>query len=371
MPTAIADEKYKVSDHWRMPKGGLCISLGVLAYNEERGIAQMLDSLFEQSIFSGDGRQRMGVDRLELICVPNGCTDRTAEVALAAFEARSLSNEIRLSVRSCAQAGKARAWNKFVHEFSNQQADYLILLDADIAFASPDILEKMIQRLQDMPSALVSTDTPIKGVKLRKARLSLRDRASLSASAQSPINNAITGQLYCARGDELRRIWMPLSLPVEDGFLAAMIYTNGFTVQERPEAITRVEEAIHYYDAHEDIAGFLRHESRIVVGSVINAWIFSLLWVKGSDGHVGRYILQENMANPNWLDELIAGEVARRGIWLVPSGFIFKRLHALRGVPLMTALRRLPVAFIATALQLVACVRANATLKSSRPSSFW
>ena len=354
-----------------MPKPGLHVSLGILACNEERGIAQMLNSLFEQSIFSGDGLQRLDINRLELICVPNGCTDRTAEVASAVFEARSLTTEIALSVKSCAQAGKSRAWNKFVHEFSDQRADYLILLDADIAFASPDVLEKLIQRLQDIPSALVSIDTPLKGVEIRKARLSMKDRASLSASKQSPVFNAITGQLYCARGEELRRIWMPMSLPVEDGFLAAMIYTDGFTVQERPGAITRVEEAVHYYDDHEDIAGFLRHESRIVVGSVINAWIFSLLWTKGPDGHVGRFIMQENMAHPNWLDELIEAEVAKRGIWLIPSSFVLKRLLALRELPLITALKRLPIALVATALQFIACMQANATLKSSRPSHFW
>ena len=75
---------------------------------------------------------------------------------------------------------------------------------------------------------------------------------------------------------------MPLALPVEDGFLAAMISTDGFTIFRRPGSIVQVSSALHYYDDHNGISEFLRHESRIIVGSVINAWLFRVLWEKGS-----------------------------------------------------------------------------------------
>jgi hypothetical protein len=164
---------------------------------------------------------------------------------------------------------------------------------------------------------------------------------------------------------------MPMALPVEDGFLAAMIYTNGFTVEKRSGVIIEVPDAVHYYDTHEDMRGFLRHEKRIVVGSVINAWIFTLLWSKGSDGHVGRYIEQRNLHDPNWLDELITQEVARRGRWIIPSGFMFKRLRALKGQKPLTFFKRLPIALVSTVLQLIACIQANRTLRVSQSSHFW
>jgi hypothetical protein len=199
----------------------------------------------------------------------------------------------------------------------------------------------------------------------------MKDRASLSASEQSPKDNAISGQLYCARAAELRRIWMPTALPVEDGFLAAMVYTAGFTVEQRPGTISRVVDAVHYYDVHEDITGFLRHERRIVVGSVINAWLFSLLWEMGSQGHVGRFIERKNVTDPTWLDGLISQEVRRQGLWVIPSGFMFKRLHTLRGQPPVTFMKRLPIALVSTILQLIACMLANRTLRRSGASHFW
>jgi glycosyltransferase involved in cell wall biosynthesis len=355
-----------------MPQGNeLYLSLGLLAHNEERIIGETLNSLFRQSLFGEEGRRRVNIAHLELLCVPNGCTDRTEDVVSTIFQSRPVSAWTSLKVTSCPVPGKAQAWNSYIHELSDPRADYLILLDADITFASEDVLEKLIINLEDGPSALVSTDIPIKRIKLKHGPLSMMDRASLSASALSRKKNSISGQLYCGRAAELRRIWMPMALPVEDGFLAAMIYTDGFTVAQRPDAITEVADAFHYYDTHEDIRGFLRHERRIVVGSVINAWIFSVLWSKGSDGHVGRYIEQQNLSDPGWLDDLIAREVAKRGMWVVPSGFIFKRLRALKGKTPFTFLKRLPIALIATALQLIACVQANKTLRASRSSHFW
>jgi glycosyltransferase involved in cell wall biosynthesis len=350
-------------------RDGIRLSLGLLAHNEERGIGRMLQSLFLQSIFCEDGRKRTGIEHVELVCVPNGCTDRTTDIVSAVFEANATLASLVVTPR--AEAGKARAWNAYVHELSDPRADYLILLDADIMFATDDVLEKLIVRLEEMPSALVSTDTPIKGVKVKAGPLSLKDRASLSASEQGAMGIGISGQLYCARAAEMRRIWMPTALPVEDGFLAAMVYTDGFTVQQRPGSITTVIEAIHYYEAHEDIAGFLRHERRIVVGSVINAWLFSALWEQGGQGHVGRFIERKNVTDPAWLDELIAGELKKRGMWLIPSGFMFKRLSALRKQSLAACATRLPIALVSTALQLIACMLANRTLRRSRASHFW
>jgi glycosyltransferase involved in cell wall biosynthesis len=351
--------------------GKLRLSLGLLAHNEEQGIRQMLESLFEQSIFSDAGRRRLGLEYVELVCVPNGCTDRTAEVVSEIFQARSPSEAMALFVEPCAEAGKARSWNAYVHEFSDTRADYLILLDADIIFAFDDVLERLVACLKDEPAALVSTDTPVKRTKLKTGSLSFTDRASLSASELPIGKNAICGQLYCARASELRRIWMPAALPVEDGFLAAMIYTDGFTVKQRPGAIRRLEDVVHYYDTYEGLAGFLRHERRIVVGSVINSWIFSLLWEEGARGHVGRFIQRKNSSDPTWLDELIALELTKRGMWVVPPIFVFKRLHGLRSRHTVAILKHLPIALIGTALQFIACLLANRTLRRSQASRFW
>jgi glycosyltransferase involved in cell wall biosynthesis len=348
----------------------LKISLGVLAHNEERCIGAMLQSLFRQSIFTEEGCRRLGIVQVELVCIPNGCADKTVDVVSAAFAARSFSRSTKLALRVREQPGKAAAWNAYVHELSDRRADYLVLMDADISFASDDVLELLLGELEANLTALVATDRPVKSIRL-KERLSLDDRVSLSISEQSSGDNEICGQLYCARSSELRRIWMPSFLPVEDGFLAAMVHTAGFTVEGRPGAIVRMSKAIHYYDAHENIVGFLQHERRIIVGCVINAWIYTLLWEAGSGGHVGRFIEQKNSADPAWLDSLVSHEVAARGVWLVPSSFVFKRMYALKGQPVLAVLQRLPLAFIGSVLQLIACILANKTLRRPKASQFW
>lgn len=350
--------------------GGRRLSLGILAHNEERRIGATLDGLFRQTLFDAAARARLGIAQVEVVCLPNGCTDRTAAVVGAAFAQRQPDTGA-CRVVSCDRPGKAGAWNTFVHAASDPVADYLMLLDADIAFETGDVLEKLFLGLERNELAVVATDRPVKAIGRARAPLSLKERASLSASAQASTVDAISGQLYCGRAVELRKVWMPLALPVEDGFLAAMIVTDGFSRPRRPGLIIRVEDAVHYFETHGDIAGFLRHERRIIVGSVINAWLFQLLWERGKDGHVGAFIARENRRNPDWVDDHVREEIARRPWWKIPSPFLWRRFSALRGQPLGARLRRAPIAVASTVLTIVACVQANTTLKQAHASRFW
>jgi len=59
------------------------IAIGIIAWNEEAVIAAMLESLFAQTLFAELAAQNIGC---EIICVANGCTDRTAAVARDIFE---------------------------------------------------------------------------------------------------------------------------------------------------------------------------------------------------------------------------------------------------------------------------------------------
>lgn len=351
--------------------GRLRVSIGVLAHNEEAGIRAMLASLFGQTIFDDGHCARLGLRSVELVCVPNGCTDGTEVEIRRAFAETAVGGRCRRDVHVCSRAGKAAAWNAFIHEAADPAADYVILADADIEFDGPDVIEKLLLRLERDACAVVATDRPIKALRKTRARLSLKDRVSLRASEQAATEDAISGQLYCARASELRKIWMPYALPVEDGFLAAMVVTDGFSLPRRPGLIVRVDDAAHYFASHEDVAGFLRHERRIIVGSVINAWLFKLLWEKGASGHVGSFIARENARDPEWVDGYIRQQVATRSWWKIPKPFLWKRFSALRGQPLRARLVRAPIALLGTALTLLVCVQANATLKQTQASRFW
>ena len=93
------------------------IGIGILAYNEQDDIADTLKSLFQQSIFKdpvlGDAGR---ISSIEIIVVPNGCTDETTGVAKATLERLKQdftsfnSTELGLAcqVRDIRTAGKSR-----------------------------------------------------------------------------------------------------------------------------------------------------------------------------------------------------------------------------------------------------------------------
>lgn len=345
------------------------IAIGLLAHNEEGGIQRTLHSLLSQTVFDASLRARVGIERIQVACLANGCVDKTSLRIREVFDGLPVDNELSFEVYDIVEPGKSRSWNMFVHSVSDPEARYLILLDADIELGANDLLEKLVRYLECHPDIVVATDRPIKLIKKKEAP-SVKEKISLQASDQLETAGSISGQLYCGRAPELRQIWMPLALPVEDGFLAAMIVTRGFTAPESKKRIAQVPDAFHYYEAHEGISGFIRHETRIVVGSVINAWLYRLLWEKGKEGHVGAYIRDQNQRHPGWLDELV-GEQISKAKWLVPLHFVVKRLTPLKGQALLTKLKMGPIAVLATIMEFIVCVRANQVLKRSGSVHFW
>src|SRR2546423_5663143 len=67
----------------RSDETGVCVSIGIIAWNEEEAIEAALQSLWQQSLFCHISRRGL---RAEIICIANGCTDQTASVARRFFE---------------------------------------------------------------------------------------------------------------------------------------------------------------------------------------------------------------------------------------------------------------------------------------------
>src|SRR5882762_6115317 len=109
------------------------VSIGIFAWNEEASIAAALDTLFRQSLFQELSKR----DRVcEVICVVNGCTDRTPDIARRVFHVQTQGHPDRAAftcrVINLTERGKLNAWNQFVHLFSAKGARLLIMMDADI-----------------------------------------------------------------------------------------------------------------------------------------------------------------------------------------------------------------------------------------------
>lgn len=344
------------------------LSIGILAHNESGIIGRTIASLANQSILIPSHAASVGIRDIEVVVVPNGCTDDTDTVSAEALA--KLPGHVATSVHSLSEAGKSNAWNTFVHTIARAETSMFVLMDADIEFASGDVLEHLVRQLDQSPTAKVTTDRAVKKF-ADGARLGPLERLSRRVSAQQGGQVGICGQLYCARADALRQIWLPYGLPVEDGFLAAMLVTNGFTEEPDDSAIVSVAGAAHFYEPVTSVTGFVRHEARIIVGSVINAWLFTLLWEAGKQGHTGAFVQRRNADDPRWVEAICAQEKARHGRWLIPGTFMTWRFAPLRHQSLSGMVRRAPIALAATLATLPALVRANTILRRTGASRHW
>lgn len=351
------------------------LTIGLLAHNEAGVIGRTIASLARQTVLDPVCRATLGLGAVEVIVVPNGCSDDTAAVAARALTA--LPADIAATVRVLQKPGKADAWNRFIHDLSRPDATLLALMDADIEFGTVDVLERLVRRLvrpsDGEPPCEVTSDRAVKDY--RDRRLSPFDRLSRRVSAQGAEGGegggGLCGQLYCGRAAALRRIWLPIGLPVEDGFIAAMLWSDGFTRSLGRSAIVGVPEAWHWYEPITSPAAFVRHEARIIVGSVINAKLFSLMWEAGKDGHAGDYVRRRNVADPRWVEAACEEMRRERGWWLVPRMFVWWRLAPLRHLPPRRWLTRAPVAVAAALAAFPAVLRANAILRRPAASRHW
>lgn len=344
------------------------VTIGMLARNEADVIGTTIGSLLDQSIFDPTIAASLGIARIEFIVVPNGCTDDTAEVARSALAHLDIPN-VRATVQEQSVGGKSRAWNTLVHELASPETTLFVFVDADILIDEPAVVEHLIRGLRTWPDAVVTTSEPLKQF-ASPGRQSLQQRFSRQASTQVSDPHAICGQLYCARAEALRRIWLPAATPGEDGFLSAMVKTEGFTRHPLEEAVRRVPGVRHFYKPDEGIAGFIKHEARLLAGTTVNIFLFEHLWGLNSQAHLGSLIERRNREDPDWVDDMIAQRTRGRR-WRLPTKLLFTRLRPLLNGSRRKAFRRAPVALAATLISLAPSIRANRILGRGGAAKHW
>ena len=247
------------------------VSMAIFAWNEESSIRPMLESLFAQTLFS-ELRQRDL--RCEIICVVNGCTDRTPQVVADYFAVQAREHPERESfscrVANLPERGKLNAWNRFVHELSIREADVLFMMDADILIHRPQTLWNMFQTLRTDPEASVAVDRPCKDIRF-KGQPSLSERISLAMShLTGSAKGQLCGQLYAIRSAIARNIYLPHDLVAcEDGFIKAMVCTDSMTRPIWSERIRLAEGAEHTFEAYISPAAILRNQKRQIIGQTI------------------------------------------------------------------------------------------------------
>jgi glycosyltransferase involved in cell wall biosynthesis len=317
------------------------VDLGVFAHNEAQGIADMLGGLLAQN--TG------GLD-LRILVLCNGCTDGT--VAAAGVPG--------VEVVDLPQGGKSRTWNRFVHDLSRPGADVLVFCDADIRLPERDVLRRLVS---GMGSHWVMNSRPVKDIGFDVAPRGMMDRVIAAAGGGlDDWKTAICGQFYAMPAVRARKFQMPVGLPVEDGFLRAMVLTDGLTEAEDFSRIGGAD-VFHVYASERSIPALIKHQTRIVIGSAINAAVFAHLRAVPLPAHHAE--LARAAGDPDWLSRVIRAQLPRWFGW-VPPHFLTKRLARAWRSP-----RRWPVAILGFGFDVIVYVNAQVRMAFGTGAGHW
>lgn len=330
----------------------LRVDIGVFAHNEAGGIAACLAGLMAQDIFARDGIEA------RLVVLANGCSDDTVATA------RGLGAE----VADLAQGGKSRTWNRFVHDLARWDADVLVFCDADIVLPAPDALTRLVTGV-GRAGLWVMNSQPVKDIVFAPVGLSALDRMIASAAGGlEDWKTAICGQLYAMPAARARGLHLPIGLPVEDGFLRAMVLTDALT---GAEDFSRIDggDVLHVYVSERGVAALVRHQVRIVIGSAINAACFAHL--RGMAADQRRAELARAAADDGWLPRVLQAQLPR-GFGYVPLHFLTKRVVRAFARPAdLLRPKRLAVTVLGAGFDLIVYVIAQVRMARGAGAEFW
>jgi glycosyltransferase involved in cell wall biosynthesis len=336
-------------------KQHLKIDLGIFAHNEAANIEAMLLMLQRQDIFD------LPDISLRVLVLANGCDDDTVELAKQTI-ARTM-HAAQFEVCDIALGGKSRTWNAFVHDFARDDSDFLIFCDADIDIPQPDALRKMIAFVQSHPQIIVSSSHPVKDIVYAPENLSLRDKMIAAAGGTlDDWRKSVCGQLYILKADIARSFHLPIGLPVEDGFVRAVLLTDLFRKPEGLDLIDVDDSVFHIYRSERGVLALIRHQVRIVIGSALNAIVFEAM-----DASDAPEKLLENAANDqNWLTKLCQDQLPQM-YGYVPLHFLTKRFLGFWS----HSLKRKMIVLVGFGFDLVVYVIAQVKMARGVGAGYW
>jgi glycosyltransferase involved in cell wall biosynthesis len=346
------------------------IAIGIIAWNEEASIRATLDSLFQQTLFRKFSLRRW---KCQIVCLANGCTDRTAAVAAEIFSAQSRGHRYKAAfdarVVELTQRGKVNAWNQFVHSISSSEARFLFMMDADILIHRPESLWKMLRALENDLDASVAVDRPCKDI-LFKPRKSLWDRLSLAAARlTASAEGQLCGQLYCIRAGVARNIYLPKDLAAcEDGFIKTLVCTDFLTRPPMAARIRVAEGAEHTFESYVSPAAILRNQKRQIIGqTIVHIIVDTYLKARplSERERAGETLAGNDHSDPAWLKRLIHEHLQQtRSWWRLYPGMTGLGFQRLRGLNMAQRLVCLPAAAAKWLLALISGFFAYEALKA-------
>ena len=336
------------------------VAFGIFAHNEAQDLPRLLGDLAAQDILADADVA------VEFHLLANGCTDDTVAVARRAAPEGGLGD--RLIVHDFAEGGKSRTWNRFVHEIAADKTEILGFLDADIRLTDPGHLLGLVRGLAGRADLRAFVSRPVAdpvGADTFIARAILR-----GGGTSGDWRRAICGQCYLLTAEAARAIHLPVGLPVEDGFLRAMLLTDCMERLDGPMRIDGDPAIAHLFEPERTLSGFLRHQQRIVVGGAVNTALFTALRAE-PDGTRAAELARASQ-DPGWLGRRLREQLPTRQYGWVPWSFLFKRarhmMAALRKPKDWLRLVRLPAYFC---LDLIVYLRAQLRLARGIGENYW
>lgn len=222
----------------------LRVSVGICAYNEEKNIARLLDTLTTNQDLEPDS---------EIIVVCSGCVDSTPKI-VGLFHEKD--QRVKLIVEPTRQ-GKAHAFNKILNLY---QGDILVNVDAD-HIPLPKAIPRLIRHFSNPTIGAVSGHrVPISG----NSFMSKVNRAiwSLHTATQQYYSNHqggthLGGVLYALRRGICTR--MPEDIVNDDAFIGVECMREGYKVHFERRAVV-------FFQGPESLSEFITQRRRIVYG---------------------------------------------------------------------------------------------------------
>lgn len=358
------------------PETSAYLSIGIIAWNEESAIRSLLETVFQQTLFADLHKRQL---HCEIVCVANGCTDRTVEVATEIFAEQTRTHPhaaaFRCRVADLKQRGKINAWNEFVHSASARDAEFLTLMDADIVIHNPDTLLSLVRTLETYREAKIAVDTPRKNIEF-KSRLTARERMSLAMSRLTRSASAqLCAQLYCIRAETARNIYLPKDLTAcDDGYIKTLVCTDFLAHAVWPMRIQVARNASHTFEAYTSLPGVFKNQKRQAIGQTIvhllvDDYLKRLpMWERAK---LADTLRRKDRENPDWLKQLVREHLHRkRFFWRLYPGLLSHRFRRLSHFHWWKRLAYFPAALAGSVVSLFAGFAAYRFLKSGS-TGYW
>ncbi len=229
------------------------VSIAVPAYNEERNIAQLIDSLRSQ--------RTQFAEIVEIVVIASGCTDRTA---LLVRERQARAGIPIVLIEEAERRGKVAAINTYLSE-RHPDVDAVCLCSADL-LVTRDVIEKLVCCLRDHPDVGMCGGRPLPtngvGTFTGEATRFLWQMHHRVAEESPKL-----GELIMIRANLAGHL--PQQCAVDEASLEQMVCRDGYR-------LAYVGDAVVHNHGPETFREFLRQRRRIAAGHY---------WLRESSGY--------------------------------------------------------------------------------------